>query len=116
MSNPAMWAEAIRRFVAGAREWEWLDEEFDEDPLGHVVLGPERDAEWGLQAIVGSDEERGWHLFIIDIDSGEDVCDPQEHLHSRRAAMKRGETEIVRLVRQRLVEMLKEQCDGALAP
>jgi hypothetical protein len=104
MSSTAVWAEAIRRFVSGEFEWEWLDEDFDEDPLGHVVLGPkpEGDNDEGLQAIVGWSEERGWWLDIIDIEMG-DALYEQERLHSRRAAMKRGEVEILRLARKRLV-------------
>ena len=111
--TPAQWAEAIRRFVAGDSEWEWLDEGFDEDPLGHVVLGPkpEGDNDEGLQAIVSWDKDRGWHLFVIDIESGDDVCEGDEHLPSRRAAMMRGEAEIVRLARKRLLFRPEEKTE-----
>jgi hypothetical protein len=78
-----------------------------------VVLGPkpEGDNDDGLQAIVGWDEERGWHLFVIDIESGEDLCEDEDHLHSRRAAMKRGEVVIVELARQRLLFRPEEKMD-----
>ena len=106
--TPEVWAAAIRHFLSGPPEWEWLATDFDENPLGHVVIGPnlEGDNDEGLQAIVGWDDESGWHLFVIDIESGEDACESQEHLHSRRAAQKRGEVVIVGLARKRLALMM----------